>query len=87
MRVPAYWFTCEVKPGNHSIDFEIHVPGAEKASAQLSGWLLTKRALVAKDLRLTFKPGLVLSMPPENLLPASVEFERKTYALFERESP
>ncbi len=82
-----YWFTCEVKPGKHSIDFEIHVPGTEKASAQLSGWLLTKRALVAKELQLTFKPGLVLSLPPENPLPASAEFERKTYALFERKSP
>lgn len=81
-----YWFTCEVQPGMHRIDFEIHVPGTEETSAQLSGWLLSKRALVPKDIRLTFKPGQNLNLPPENLLPTSEEFEAKTYTLLERRS-
>jgi hypothetical protein len=41
-----------------------------------------RRGLLAKDLRLTIRSGGKLAAPPANLLPASTEVEKLTYAMF-----
>lgn len=81
------WFTTDLKTGSHTLDFEIHLPAEAQGSGRISGWLLAKRSLATKDLRLTFKPGQRLAAPAENLLPASSAVERKTYALFDQMVP
>jgi hypothetical protein len=78
-----HWFSVNLAPGNHALEFDLHLPAAARNGTQLSGWLRTKRALVAKDLRLTFKSDEKLAAPPANPLPASSQVEKLTYALFE----
>jgi hypothetical protein len=77
-----HWFTVDLAPGSHALEFDLHFPAAMLQGTQLSGWLRSKRGLVAKDLRLTLRPGEKLAAPPANLLPASTEVEKLTYALF-----
>jgi hypothetical protein len=79
-----HWFTMDLGMGSHAIEFQVHLPPGGLKGAKLSGWLRAKRALAAKQLRLTFKPGQRLTAPPENFLPASSDLERLTYALFEK---
>ena len=69
-------------PGSHALEFDLHLLAATLNGTQLSGWLRSKRGLVAKDLHLTLRPGEKLAAPPANLLPASTEVEKLTYALF-----
>jgi hypothetical protein len=76
-----HWFTVDLAPGSHALEFNLQMPAAARGGMQLSGWLRAKRGLVAKDLRLTLKPGEKLTAPPTNLLPASTEVEKLTYAL------
>jgi hypothetical protein len=76
------WFTVDLAPGSHTLEFDLHVPPAALPGAQLSGWLRSRRALVVKDLRLTLRPGEKLATPPVNLLPAATEVEKLTYTLF-----
>jgi hypothetical protein len=76
-----HWFTMELAPGTHALEFDLHIPATARGGIQLSGWLRAKRELLAKDLRLTLKPGEKLTAPPANLLPASTEVEKLTYAL------
>ena len=78
-----HWFTLDLAPGSHALEFDLHLPAAALNGTQLSGWLRSKRALAAKDLRLTMRSGEKLAAPPANLLPASTEVEKLTYALFE----
>ena len=77
-----HWFTVELTPGSHALEFDLHIPAAALDGTQLSGWLRAKRTLVAKDLTLKLGPGETLAAPPKNLLPASTEIEEVTYALF-----
>ena len=49
---------------------------------QVSGWLRSKRTLVSKDLTLKLGLGETMAAPTKNLLPASSEIEKVTYALF-----
>jgi hypothetical protein len=77
-----HWFTVDLAPGSHALEFDLHLPAATLKGTQLSGWLRSKRGLVAKDLHLTLRPGEKLAAPPANLLPASTEVEKLTYALF-----
>jgi hypothetical protein len=78
-----HWFSVDIAPGSHALEFDLHLPPAARNGTQLSGWLRTKRALVAKDLRLTFKSGEKLAAPPANPLPASTQVEKLTYVLLE----
>jgi hypothetical protein len=75
-------FMADLAPGSHALEFDLHLPPVALKGTQLSGWLRSKRALVAKDLRLTLRPGEKLAAPPANLLPASTEVEKLTYPLF-----
>ena len=75
------WFTVDLLPGRHALEFHLQLPTATFRGTQLSGWLRSKRALVAKNVRL--KLNEKLAVPPQNLLPASTEVEKLTYALFE----
>ncbi len=77
------WFTVDLIPGSHALEFDLHIPTGSLPGTQLSGWLRAKRALAAKDVRLKLGPGRQLAPPPRNLLPASTEIEKLTYALFE----
>ncbi len=76
-----HWFTVDLAPGSHALEFDLHIPVAARGGMQLSGWLRAKRELLAKELRLTLNPGEKLAAPPANLLPASTEVEKLTYAL------
>jgi hypothetical protein len=78
-----HWFTVDLAPGSHALEFDLHLPTAALNETQLSGWVRSKRMLAAKDLRLTPKSGEKLAAPPANLLPASTEVEKLTYALFQ----
>ena len=78
-----HWFTVDLAPGSHALEFDLHLSAATLKGTQLSGWLRSKRALVSRDLRLTLRPGEKLTAPPANLLPASTEVEKLTYALFQ----
>jgi hypothetical protein len=78
-----HWFTVDLAPGSHALEFDLHLPPAALKGTQLSGWMRSKRALVAKDLRLTLRSGEKLAAPPANLLPAATEVEKLTYALFQ----
>ena len=70
-----HWFWANLAPGRHSLEVRFHLP-ASPGGAHLSGWLLTKRALASREVR--------LASPLEpNLLPASSEIERSTHALIE----
>lgn len=82
-----YWFTTGLQPGSHSVDVEIQFPQGARTSAHLSGWLLGKRALASREVRLKLKPGEKIKTPLENLLPASSEVERKTYPVFDQSVP
>ncbi len=78
-----YWFTTELGRGSHALEFNLQLPSEMRGGAKVSGWLRAKRPLVAEDLRLRFKPGQRLSPAPEDVLPASSQIERKTYAIFD----
>ncbi len=78
-----HWFSVNLAPGSHALEFDVKCSDTAESGTQLSGWLRTKRALVAKDVRLTFKPGEKLGAPPANSLPASTQIQKLTYALFE----
>lgn len=82
-----YWFVTNVDPGTHNVDLGIHLPANIEGRARISGWLLAKRRLERRELRLSFKTSERLAPPPDNLLPASSEVERKTYALFDQQAP
>jgi hypothetical protein len=77
-----HWFWANLAPGRHSLDLTFHLP-AVPAGARISGWLLTKRVLTSKRLEVAFPPGRVAHLPETNLLPASSDIERNTYALME----
>jgi hypothetical protein len=77
-----HWFWANLAPGKHSLDLTFHVP-ASPGDAHVSGWLLTKRALIAKRLEVAFPAGRAARVPETNLLPASSNVERNTYALME----
>ena len=77
------WFTVDLAPGSHALEFDLHIPAGSLPGTQLSGWLRAKRTLVAKNVRLKLGPGQKLDPPPRNLLPAATEIEKLTYALFE----
>ena len=70
-----HWFWANLAPGRHSLEvkFRLEEPGG---GAHLSGWLLAKRALASREVRLAAPLG-------PDLMPASSEFERSTYALIE----
>ena len=70
-----HWFWADLAPGAHRVTITVHVPAAP-GGARLSAWLLTKRLLAGKEAQ-------VAAMPADNLLPASSDIERKTYALLE----
>jgi hypothetical protein len=78
-----HWITADLAPGSHALEFDLHLPAAALKGTQLSGWLRSKRALMAEDLRLTLRSGEKLAAPPANLLPASTEIEKLTYSLFQ----
>jgi hypothetical protein len=82
-----YWFSTELKPGNHSVNFAIRFPKGSQTSSRLSGWLLGKRGLISRELKLKLKPGARLDLPPGDLLLASTEVERVTYPVFEKSLP
>ncbi len=70
-----HWFWTNLLPGQHSLEVRFHLPDAA-GGARLSGWLLTLRTLVSREVR--------LSEPMEpDLLPADSDIERKTYRLVE----
>ncbi len=77
-----HWFSAELTPGKHSLELTFHMP-ASPAGAHVSGWLLTKRGLVAKKLEVGFASGKAGQLPAASLLPASSDIERSTYALME----
>jgi hypothetical protein len=76
------WLTVDLTPGSHALEFDLHVPAAALEGTQVSGWLRSKRTLVAKNLTLKLGLGETLAAPPKNLLPASSEIEKVTFALF-----
>ena len=75
-----HWFYANLPPGKHSIDLTMRIP-ATPGSARITGWLLTRRELAARDAHLTPSGGKAL--PPPSLLPAESNIERGTYALIE----
>jgi hypothetical protein len=77
-----HWFWVNLTPGKHDTGFTIQLPAAA-GEARVSGWLLTKRALTSRELRLSFPPGSTADVPGANLLPATSDLERHTYALIE----
>jgi len=77
-----HWFWANLAPGKHSLELTFHLP-ALPAGAHVSGWLLTKRALASKRLEVVFGPTQAARLPDANLLPASSDIERKTYALLD----
>lgn len=77
-----HWFWVNLTPGKHDTGFTIQLPAAA-GEARVSGWLLTKRALASRELRLSFPPGSTAGIPGANLLPATSELERNTYPLIE----
>ena len=70
-----HWFWANLAPGRHSLEVKFHLP-ASPGGAHLSGWLLAKRALASREVRLAAPLG-------PDLMPASSEFERSTRALIE----
>jgi hypothetical protein len=70
------WFWANLPPGRHTVEATFRVP-ASPGGAHLSIWLLTKRALARRSLPL----GDARLEP--DLLPASSDVERHTYALGE----
>jgi hypothetical protein len=77
-----HWFWADLAPGKHSLELTFHMP-ASPAGAHVSGWLLTKRGLVAKRLEVGFAAGKAGQLPAASPLPASTDIERSTYALME----
>jgi hypothetical protein len=70
-----HWFWANLAPGRHSLEVKFHLP-ASPGGAHLSGWLLAKRDLASREVRLAAPLG-------PDLMPASSEFERSTRALIE----
>ena len=70
-----HWFFANLAPGKHSIELTFHVP-ASPGGVRVSGWLLTRRALPSRELRLN-------ALPAPNLLPAASDILRGTYPLLE----
>jgi hypothetical protein len=82
-----YWFTTDVGAGSHALEFNVQLPAEMRGRTKISGWFRGNRLLGKKDLRLTFKAGQRLSVPPGDVLPASSQIERETYAIFEKVVP
>jgi Melibiase len=77
-----HWFWANLTPGKHDLDLTFHLP-ASPGGGRISGWLLTKRALISKRIEVGFAPGRTVRLPEPSLLPASSNIERYTYALME----
>ena len=75
-----HWFYANLPPGKHAIDLTMRIPAAP-GSAHITGWLLTRRELTAREVHLA--PSAGKTLPPPSLLPAESNIERGTYALFE----
>jgi hypothetical protein len=71
-----HWFWANLPPGRHNLEVNFRLPAAA-GGAHLSGWLITQRALAWHTV------PLGSARPEPNLLPASTEVERHTYALIE----
>jgi len=72
------WFHANLPPGAHAVELTMRIPAAP-GTARLTGWLLTKRRLAARELLLSPEPGK--AMPKASLLPAEDDAERGTYAV------
>jgi len=70
-----HWFYANLAPGKHTIELTFHVPAAP-GGVRVSGWLLTRRVLPARELHLA-------TVPPADLLPATPDIQRGTYPLVE----
>jgi hypothetical protein len=81
-RASWHWFFTDLTPGSHKLELTFHVPAAQ-GEIHFSGWLLTRRTLAVKDLRLTPTPNGHAVLPTEDLLSASSGIERGTKSLIE----
>lgn len=75
-----HWISMDLAPGSHQIDLTLHVP-TSPGELKLSAWLLSKRQLAVKELRLDFQPGAPVPGLVSNLLPDSTPIERQTALL------
>lgn len=74
------WFWFNLAPGRHSVGFTFYLPSGSSA-AGISGWVLTKRALGAREVQMNEKPVAV------DLLPTRSDVEWRTYELMDRRVP
>jgi hypothetical protein len=77
------WFTTDLNPGRHALEFDLRIPAAARGRLKLSAWLRTKRQLAIRDLRLSFKPGRQLAAPRPDILPTASEVAKVTQLLFQ----
>jgi hypothetical protein len=75
-----HWISVELQPGSHNIDLTLHVPSSQ-GELKLSAYLLSKRVLAVKQLRLDFNPRAPIPGLTPNLLPDSTPIERQTALL------
>ncbi|HKE27582.1 MAG TPA: hypothetical protein VKB88_34740 [Bryobacteraceae bacterium] len=67
-----HWFYTSLPAGKHELALTFHVPSSP-GEIHFSGWLLTERALTARDLR--------VPAPPGDALPSSSDIQRETQPL------
>jgi hypothetical protein len=75
-----HWISMELTPGKHQLDLTVRVPSSP-GELKVSAWLLSKRQLAKKELKIGFKPGTAAGVIAPNLLPDQTPFERQTALL------
>jgi hypothetical protein len=79
-RAAWHWISMELTPGKHQVDLTVRVPSSP-GELKVSAWLLSKRQLAKKELKIGFKPGTAAGVIASNLLPDQTPVERQTALL------